>query len=119
MKRVLASIVLAGSLLGCANQKPVQAPAPGYTSTTDQTLGQSLAAVNAFVQQEKVNYASLSPSQQSVEKPYLNTLIDATNIANATYVAFHQGSATLQQAQTAFNTAENAQQALTANKGVK
>jgi hypothetical protein len=122
------SVVLAMALalpftVGCARDvkstTPTAALAPGYNSTTDQSLGQSLAAVNAFVKQEKVNYAALPPSQQLVEKSYLNTLIDSTNLANATYTAYHQGTGTFDQAQAAYKNASAAQAALIANKGVK
>lgn len=108
------------SIVACAKAtSPTPPLAPGYLNPADQTLGQSLAAVNAFVTQEKANYAQLTPAQQATEKPYLNTLIDATAAADMAYTAYHQGSQTLAQAQTAYNQAQTAQNALTANKGVK
>lgn len=118
MKR-FATLLLALALTGCAAKNPVNAPAPGYTSTQDQTLGQNLAGLNSFVAQEKLNYAALSPDKQAVEKPYLNTLIDSLNVADALYVSYHRGQATLQQVQTAYSTADAAKTSLMAKKGVQ
>lgn len=107
-------------LFGCgAVSAPPAPPAPGYSSPADQTLGQSLAALNAFVGQEKINYAALTVAQQTPEKPFLNALIDATNVANAAYTAFHENTGTLATAQADLSTALTAQGKLTANKGVK
>lgn len=109
-------------MFGCVKTTSTTTPialAPGYSSQADQTIGQALAAVTAFRDQEKINYAGLSPSQQAVERPYLNSLIDASNLANTTYIAFHSGTATLAQAQSALTAAQNAQTALAASKGVK
>ena len=119
----LRTLLLSAALLpivGCgAVNGPPTPPAPGYSSTADQTIGQSLAALNAFVSQEKVNYARLTADQQAKEKTLLNAFIDATNVANATYTAFHAGTATLAQAQTAYQSASNAQSALAAQKAGK
>lgn len=126
MKRVLLSLLLLPLLLlplaGCpaaSSTTPAAALAPGYLNSADQTLGESLAAVNAFVNQEKVNYAAETPAQQATEKPYLNGLITATNLANASYQAYHAGSQTLAQAQAALTSAQTAQTTLTTNQGVK
>lgn len=124
MKRT--TLFLAAALLilplGC---KPVQsntppaALAPGYLTPADQTLGASLAAVNGFVVQEKLNYSTLSTMLQLRERPYLNDMIGATDLANASYQAYHAGSQTLGQAQAALTTAQNAETALAAEKGIK
>src|SRR5271170_1228158 len=104
--RIMAqSFLLVCCLTGCkpaTSTTPPAALAPGYSSTDDQTLGQSLAALVGFITQEKANYAALNPTQQATEKPYLNSLIDATDIANAAYSAFHAGTGTLAQAQVAY-----------------
>lgn len=123
MKRILA-IALGLCILPVGCQKtinaPTQPPAPGYSSSGDQTAGQTLAAIAAFAHYEStVNYPALTPAQQSVEKPYLKSLIDAVNLANITYLAFHNGTQTLAQAQAAISAASIAQNALVANKGVK
>jgi hypothetical protein len=120
MNKIIASCLLAFCLIGCkASSAPAVPPAPGYLNSADQTLGESLAAVNAFANQEKVNYAAESPSQQAIEKPYLNGLITATNLANASYQAYHAGSQTLAQAQSALAAAQAAQANLTQANGVK
>lgn len=118
--RILALSLALLPMFGCgAVSAPATPPAPGYSSAADQTLGQSLAALNAFVLQEKINYAQLTAAQQAPEKAALNALIDATNIANAAYTAFHAGTGTLAQAQTALTTAQGAQGQLTAKKAGK
>ena len=123
MKKLLSLLTLGlalGWCVGCTvtATTPPAAVAPGYSSQADQTLGQSLAAIDAFVTQEKANYAQLSSALQAAEKPYLNNLIAAVNAANQVYLAFHAGTATLAQAQVSFATAQSAQTALAANKGV-
>lgn len=126
MKRILLSLILLPLLIlplaGCpaaSSTTPSAALAPGYLNSADQILGESLAAVNAFVNQEKINYAAETPAQQATEKPYLNGLITATDLANGAYLAYHQGSQTLPQAQAAFASAQQAQTALTTASGVK
>lgn len=120
-----ALIILAAALLilpPTACNKTTTNPAtlaPGYLNTTDQTLGEALASLNGFVNQEKTNYASLSATQQATEKNYLNNLIAAVNEANAAYQAYHAGTQTQAQAQTAVTTAQTAQQALVSAKGVQ
>ena len=120
MKRIALLLFLSVSLLGCPSaSSPTQPLAPGYSTQADQTLGQSLAAVTAFRDQERINYASLTSAQQAAEKPYLNALIDSVNVANTVYLALHAGTATLAQAQTAYLNAQTAQTNLTAAKGAK
>lgn len=107
---------------GCApatSTTPPAALAPGYLNSADQTLGESLAAVNAFVNQEKINYVAAALAQQATEKPYLNGLITATNLANASYQAYHAGTQTIAQAQAALASAQTAQANLSAANGVK
>lgn len=121
MKKYLLLLTLLAPI-GCksaTSTTPPAALAPGYSSQDDQVLGQSLASLNAFVLQEKTNYAALAPAQQAAEKSILNALIDATDVANATYTAFHQGTGTLAQAQVAYATAQSKETALNANKGVQ
>lgn len=123
MKRILPLLLLllCAPLSGCSatSATPAATLAPGYSSTADQTLGEALAAVNAFVNQEKVNYAAMTPTSQAAEKNFINNLITATNIADSAYTSFHLGTGTLPAAQQALVTAQNAQAALAAQKGVK
>jgi hypothetical protein len=96
--------------IGC---QPASAPAPplapGYSSPADQTLGQSLAAIVAFTNQEKANFAALPIAKQDAERPYLNALIVAVNTADQVYLAFHAGTQSLAQAQAALSKAQTAQ----------
>lgn len=118
----LALLLTLPLMFGCMKANSTTTPAalaPGYTSSADQTLGQSLAAVTAFRDAEKLRYAKMTPAQQATEKPYLNSLIEATNLANVTYVAFHSGTSTLAQAQSALAAAQNAQAGLLSSQGVK
>ena len=117
------TFVSAVTLAGCpqpTSSTPPAALAPGYLNAQDQTLGQTLAAISSFVTNEAtVNYPSLLPQMQAVEKPYLNTLIQLTNTANAMYLQYHAGTATLAQVQTAVSAAQSAQNNLTSAMGVK
>ena len=123
MRLARLSVFLALPLLlaGCATATaPIPPVAPGYLSAADQTLGESLAAVNAFVTQEKVNYAQETATAQATEKPYLNGLITAVDLANAAYVSYHSSptAANLTAAQNALTNAQTAQAALAKSKGV-
>ncbi len=120
--RILAAVLMCGVMMGChaaSTTVPATAVAPGYLSPADQTLGESLAAVDAFVNQEKVNYQSLTAAQQAKEKAPLNALIAAVNVANTAYTMYHAGQETLAEAQGALTKAQGAQAALVAAKGVK
>lgn len=122
MKHAILSFALGLMLLGCGAVRTTTPPAAlgqGYANTDDQNLGQALAAVNAFVTQEKINYGQLTDAQRVVEKPYLNALIDATTLADAAYSSYHAGTQTLVQAQAAEKTAEAAQTKLATQKGGK
>src|ERR1035441_2386989 len=117
-------------LAGCpAASAPTPPVATGYQNIDDQNLGQALAAVNGFRTSEEGNYncnaaaqvaaTCLTAAQKTTEKPYLNGLINAVNLANQAYTAYHAGTQTLAQAQTAEKSAETAQAALATAKGVK
>jgi hypothetical protein len=119
MLRRLTLALLLLPLAGCPNAStttPPAALAPGYSSQADQTLGQSLAAIVAFTNQEKLNFAALQPDKQSAERPYLNALILAVNTADTAYLAFHAGTQTLVQAQAALSQAQTAQTQLVNQK---
>ena len=120
--RYALALTLVIPLAGCpvAATTPAQATAPGYLNATDQTLGETLAAISAFVTTEStVNYPAETPAQQAVQKPYLNALITLTNSASALYLQYHAGTATLSQVQTAVTMAQGAQTNLTNAKGIK
>ncbi len=111
-------LVVASCLPGCKTSTSTtpQTLAPGYNNPADQTMGVTLAAIVGFVNQEKVNYAALPPAQQAAEKPFLNDLITATDLANATYTAYHSGTATQAAAQSAISKAQASQSTLVSKK---
>lgn len=114
---LLTALLLIGSCLpGCKTATSTVPLAPGYNNPTDQIMGQTLAAIVGFVTQEKLNYAALQPAQQAVEKPYLNDLITATDLANASYTAYHAGTATQAAAQAAISKAQASQGVLVTKK---
>ena len=116
MKATFAALALCLMLAGCKPSTTTAPLAPGYQNAADQQMGESLAALNAFVNQEKVNYTALTTAQQATEKPYLNDLILTTNLANAAYQAYHAGTGTAAAAQTALTTAQNSQTKLVSTK---
>lgn len=130
MKLALLSIFLAlPLLLGCPSATaPTPPVAPGYLNSDDQILGQSLAAVNGFRKSEEGNYncdsvaaaakTCLTDAQKAAEKTSLNNFIQVVNIANQAYTAYHAGTQTLVQAQTAEKAAEASQTTLATAKGV-
>src|ERR1035438_4002737 len=113
---VFAGFGSAYLVAGCAT---ATAPlAPGYSSQFDQTAGQALAAAHALVSKATNDYSSLTPAQQSTEKPILNAFVSAVNTADTVYLAFHAGSATQAQVQTQLNAVSTAQTNYT-NQAVK
>lgn|ERR1039458_2404255 len=123
-------LCLALPLAGCpAATAPTPPTAPGYQNIDDQKLGRALAAVNGFRKSEEGNYncdtaalaadTCLTSAQKTVEKPYLNDFINAVNLANTAYTAYHAGTQTLAQAQVAEKSAETSQASLATAKGVK
>lgn len=119
----IAVLVIFGApMAGCGAVHTTTPPAvlaPGYANAADQTLGESLLAVKSFAAQETINYNQMPADKQARETKYLNTLISAVNVADGAYLAFHAGTQTLAQAQTALQTAQGAQSSLVAAKGVK
>lgn len=118
--RLVLLIGLAICCFGPSACKPTasnpQTLAPGYLNSQDQTMGTALAALNAFANQEKVNFAALPPDKQAVERPYLNDLIAAVNLADQAYTNYHGSTMTAAQAQNAINAAQQSQAKLVAQK---
>lgn len=104
-------------VVGCKTNTVTQPLAPGYNNATDQTLGQTLAGANWFyasvqcstigqgfnqtthVCDPNVIVQKYTPAE--TEKSALNDLSLAINAANAIYLQYHHGTATLAQAQAA------------------
>lgn len=91
---------------------PTQALAPGYSNQQDMIFGESLSSLHAFVgsllQQETAG--TFQPS--TTQKNAINDLTLSVNAADASYLAFKQGTKSAAQVQTAINTAESQQTAL-------
>ncbi len=128
MRKVYLCLIALGISLSLTGCTPTTAPtqpspptivAPGYGSPADQTLGQSLAALRSFAASAKADYSNLTPSQQAEEKLPLNSLIMAVDAADQTYVAYHHGLTTIDQAQRSLAAAEAEQAAFTAKVGVR
>ena len=86
--------------------------APGYANATDQQLGQILAGARQFYlsiqAQSQAGTLTLTPAV----KVAFNDFALALNQADAIYLAFHNGTATLIQAQTAVDVVRLKQAAL-------
>ncbi len=96
MKRILAAIALGAVLIapmGC--KKPSAANpvtlAPGAYNQTDQTLFQSLMAVQASLNSLKATLANPQTTAQTVNtlKPYVNQAITDYNIAEVAWQTYH------------------------------
>src|SRR5665213_314198 len=109
--RFLIAFTLSLSMLlplGCATAtSPTPPLAPGYSNQADQTMGQVLAAGNAYYQRIQKDTVSGVYFPSPTEKSILNAVASALNIANQTYLAYHNGTATQAQAQTAIDLAQN------------
>lgn len=115
MKKLLAVLALSIAMAGCAKpNSPTPPLAPGYQNTSDQTMGQTLAAANAFYNRIQTDSAAGTVTLSAAEKTALNALATALNIANPTYLAFHNGTATQAAAQSAINDVTAKQQAVQA-----
>ena len=116
MKKALALIALSASLMltGCPQPNSTPNPAllaPGYLSQADQTMGQTLAAANAFYNRIQQDSAAGKITLSQPEKTAMNALGLSLNIANGTYLSYHNGTATAAQAQSAIDTVSQKQQA--------
>lgn len=111
------------ALVLCVGCNTVNAPtpplAPGYSSQADQIAGQTLASLHDFVATAVADYDKLTPTQQATEKPLLNNLVNVVNGADSIYTAYHAGTQTLANAQSAIQSAQAAQANFLAAGGVK
>ncbi len=110
--------------IGCqpvtANTPPA-ALAPGYLNAADQQMSEILHAAHAYYQ-HLYNDGSATPpiyNPSPAEKAAFNQFGVYLNLADATYKAFHAGTATQAQAQAAVDTVKSQQAAVQAFPGVK
>lgn len=124
MLRMLLPLLLLACLMpvsGCkeANANtPATALAPGYLNQADQEMGEALAAAHAFYARLAADAKAGTFVPSPTEKTAINSFGLALNVAQTTYIAYHNGQATLAQAQTDVNTM-NAQQTAVQALGVK
>lgn len=114
MKQLIICMALTGVLLtGCTKTATTATPplAPGYSNSTDQQLGSTLAAADAFYNKLQSDQKSGAFSPTAAEVTSLNVLQVALATANPIYLAYHNGTATLAQAQAAVNQVSTAQTA--------
>lgn len=103
----LVCCVLTGC--GAKSSTPSTAVAPGYSSSIDQQLGSTLAAADAFYNQLQSDQKSGTFKPTAAEVTALNALQAALAVANPVYLAYHNGTGTLQAAQTAVQNVSTAQ----------
>src|ERR1039458_9058022 len=120
MKQFFIAFALMASLAfaGCKTVTSAPQPlAPGYSSQTDQTMGQTLAAAHAFYQtlQQDALTGKFLPS--AAEKTALNALAVSLNVAQPIYIAYHNGTATQAQAEAAIADVVSKQAALQSQIG--
>ena len=91
---------------------PPAALAPGFSSQADQTLDQTLVGARGFYTsiQSQVTAGSYVPGPATVTA--LNAFGTALNAAEAVYLAYHGGTATLAQAQAAVAAVQTQQTAV-------
>ncbi len=114
MKKALTAIILAVAMLAPMGCKKATATnpatlAPGYTSQADQAMGTTLKGIHDFYTGLMARITADKRVLSPAENTALTSLAYALNIADTTYVDYHNGTATLQQAQTAISNASAAQ----------
>jgi hypothetical protein len=98
---ILLSAILSISVAGCRSANaPAPPPAPGYSSSIDQSLGQTLAAADAFYNRLQTDAKAGTFKPTSDEVAALNRLQAALAAANPLYLAYHNGTGSLQATQT-------------------
>jgi hypothetical protein len=121
MKRILKLAAIAslgfavGWTIGCgqhANPTPPAQTAPGYNNQADQQMGEILSGAHAFYtsiqQQSQAGTLTLQPAVKAA----FNQFGISLNAAQTVYLAYHQGTATQAQAQTAVDKVQSEQAAL-------
>jgi hypothetical protein len=96
--------------IGCATATAPTPPlAPGYTNSTDQNLGATLAAADAFYNKLQADQKAGTFTPTAAEVTALNALQQALSVANPIYLAYHNGTGSLAAAQSAVANVSTAQ----------
>lgn len=117
MKHRLALILCIPLILtpveGCKTTSTTPAAlAPGYLSQTDQQMGEILAGAHNFYTSIQSQVAAGTLTLNATAKLSFNDFATALNAAQTVYLAYHNGTATVDQAQVAVNTVQSKQAAL-------
>ncbi|MHB8303617.1 MAG: hypothetical protein ACYDC6_12380 [Acidobacteriaceae bacterium] len=97
MQRILMLGMTLMLLSGCALQKPATAAAPlppGITSTYVEDTNSTLMSIHASLNAGEAYLAAHSGTLSAAITADFNLLVDAANIADATFVSYQQGAAT-------------------------
>jgi pectin methylesterase-like acyl-CoA thioesterase len=101
------------TLTGCPSATTTTTPsaalAPGYANSTDQQLGETLAAANGFYNKLAADQKAGTFKPTSKEVTALNVLQSALSVADPVYLDYHNGRQTLQAAQEAVDRVQAAQ----------
>ena len=122
MKRILLALALLMILpvSACKQVTTAQLPiAPGYVSTMDQTMGESLAAAHAFYNSIQQQSAAGTMTLSATEKAAFNTFGVTLNGAQTVYLAYHANPTAANEtaARNAVNQVQSQQAALPQPKG--
>jgi hypothetical protein len=100
-------------LAGCKSTGPTTtALAPGYLNPADQQMGEVLAGARSFYVSVQQQSAAGQMTLTAPQKTAFNAFGVSLNAADSVYLAYHSGSATQAQAQTAVNQVQQQQAAL-------
>lgn len=114
-KLILLACLALPVMTGCkiaTSTTPAAALAPGFFSQADQTMDQVLVGAHTFYVTVQQNTAAGTYTPSAAELTALNNFGSALNAAQSIYIAYHAGSATAAQAQTAVNAVQTQQTAL-------
>jgi hypothetical protein len=104
-----------GWIMGCGAKANPTTPAqlaPGYQNSADQQMGEILAGAHAFYNSIQQQQAAGQLGLTDTAKAAFNQFGTALNAAQTVYLAYHSGTATQAQAQTAVNQVQSQQAAL-------
>ncbi|MHB1952151.1 MAG: hypothetical protein ACYCOU_00260 [Sulfobacillus sp.] len=121
-KHIFWDVALAGTMFagmvtyqGCKTATATtatQALAPGYANQQDMIFGESLSALHGFVGSLLSQETAGTFQPSATQKNAINALTLSVNAADASYMAYKQGTQTAAQVQAAITTAQSQQSAL-------
>ena len=117
---LLLAVMFAMTFVGCKQVTTAHLPrAPGYVSTMDQTMGESLAAAHAFYNSIQQQSAAGTMTLSATEKAAFNTFGVTLNGAQTVYLAYHANPTAANEtaARNAVNQVQSQQAALPQPKG--